>query len=128
MSAINAIFSALGNNSSLWSIATKDGIETIGRTTMAYKEGSKTSKKFGKLEAREKLIEANATSLVWLGGIPLLKVLFDKLYTNKKSLAIRTYKKTGTLLKKAVCQGFPRLNFFQFSRRKNRKNKLFLLK
>ena len=84
MSAVNAIFSALGNNSSLWSIATKDGIETVGRTAMAYKEGSKTSKKFGKLEAREKLIEANATSLVWLGGIPLLKVLFDKLYTNKK--------------------------------------------
>ena len=84
MSAINAIFSALGNNSSLWSIATKDGIETVGRTAMAYKEGSKTSKKFGKLEAREKLIEANATSIVWLGGIPLLKVLFDKLYTNKK--------------------------------------------
>ena len=84
MSAVNAIFSALGNNSSLWSIATKDGIETVGRTAMAYKEGSKTSKKFGKLEAREKLIEANATSLVWLGGIPLLKVLFDKFYTNKK--------------------------------------------
>ena len=84
MSAVNAIFSALGNNSSLWSIATKDGIETVGRTVMAYKEGSKTSKKFGKLEAREKLIEANATSLVWLGGIPALKVLFDKLYTNKK--------------------------------------------
>ena len=84
MSVVNAIFSALGNNSSLWSIATKVGIETVGRTAMAYKEGSKTSEKFGKLEAREKLIEANATSLVWLGGIPALKVLFDTFYTNKK--------------------------------------------
>jgi len=84
MTIVNTIFSTLGNNSSLWTIATKDGIETVGRTTMAYKEGSKTSKKFGKLEAREKLIEANATSLIWLGGIPALKLMFDKLYTNKK--------------------------------------------
>jgi len=81
---VSAIFSALGNNSSIAQIAVKDGIETIGRTAMAYKEGSKTSKKFGALEAREKLIEANATSIVWLGGIPTLKILFDKLYTNKK--------------------------------------------
>lgn len=81
---VSAIFSALGNNSSIAQIAVKDGIETIGRTAMAYKEGSKTSKKFGVLEAREKLIEANATSIVWLGGIPTLKILFDKLYTNKK--------------------------------------------
>ena len=81
---VSAIFTALGNNSSIAQIAVKDGIETIGRTAMAYKEGSKTSKKFGVLEARERLIEANATSIVWLGGIPTLKVLFDKLYTNKK--------------------------------------------
>ena len=84
MSTVSAIFSALGNNSSIAQIAAKDGLETVGRTAMAYKEGSKTSKKFGVLEARERLIEANATSLVWLGGIPALKILFDKLYTNKK--------------------------------------------
>ena len=84
---VSAIFSALGNNSSIAQIAVKDGIETIGRTAMAYKEGSKTSKKFGALEAREKLIEANATSIVWLGGIPTLKILFDKLYTNKKDMS-----------------------------------------
>ena len=84
MSTVSAIFSALGNNSSIAQIAVKDGIETVGRTAMAYKEGSKTSKRFGSLEARERLIEANATSLVWLGGIPALKVLFDKFYTNTK--------------------------------------------
>jgi len=84
MAIVNAIFSALSNNSSLWSIATKDSIETVGRTAMAYKEGSKTSEKFGKLEAREKFIEAAATSIVWLGGIPVLKLLFDQFYTNKK--------------------------------------------
>ncbi len=84
MTIVSAIFSALGNNSSITQIAVKDGIETVGRTAMAYKEGSKTSKKFGALEARERLIEANATSLVWLGGIPTLKILFDKFYTNKK--------------------------------------------
>ena len=95
MAIVNTIFSTLGNNSSLWTIAAKDGIETVGRTAMAYKEGSKTSKKFGKLEAREKLIEANATSLIWLGGIPALKKIFDTFYTNKK-YGFKQFKEYGT--------------------------------
>ena len=77
MTIISSIFSKLGNNSSLVRIATVDGIETTGRVAMAYKEGSKTSKKFGKLDAKEKLIEANTTSLVWLGGLPISKLLFE---------------------------------------------------
>ena len=85
MSTVSAIFSALGNNSSIAQIAVKDGLETVGRTAMAYKEGSKTSKKFGVLEARERLIEANATSLVWLGGIPALK-FYSTNYTQTKNM------------------------------------------
>ncbi len=84
MTIISSIFSKLGNNSSLIRIATVDGIETTGRVAMAYKEGSKTSKKFGKLDAKEKLIEANTTSLVWLGGLPISKFLFEKAIVNKK--------------------------------------------
>ena len=79
MSTVSAIFSALGNNSSIAQIAVKDGLETVGRTAMAYKEGSKTSKKFGALEARERHIEANDTSLVWLGGIPTLNLKKKKI-------------------------------------------------
>ncbi len=84
MTIISSIFSKLGNNSSLIRIATVDGIETTGRVAMAYKEGSKTSKKFGKLDAKEKLIEANTTSLVWLGGLPVSKLLFENAIVNKK--------------------------------------------
>lgn len=84
MTIISSIFSKLGNNSSLIRIATVDGIETAGRVAMAYKEGSKTSKKFGKLDATEKLVEANTTSLVWLGGLPISKLLFENAVVNKK--------------------------------------------
>ncbi|MDD3594179.1 MAG: hypothetical protein PHX18_06095 [Candidatus Gastranaerophilales bacterium] len=82
MAIVSSIFSTLGNNSSLVPIIVKDSVETVGRVSMAYNEGAKTSKRMGALDAREKLIEANTTSIVWLGGIPLLKVLFDKLITN----------------------------------------------
>jgi hypothetical protein len=41
---------------------------------MAYKNGGK----YKLIEAREKFVEANATSLLWLGGIPVLRKVFDK--------------------------------------------------
>lgn len=67
-----AVFSALGNNSS--SIAPlffKDQIDNTARTAMAYKAG-------GRIEARERFVDENGTSLIWMGGIPLLKKVFDK--------------------------------------------------
>ncbi len=81
---INAttIFSALGNNSSLSPIIFKDSIDNTGRVAMAYKEGSKNGHKFGMYDAREAFLEENLTSLVWIGGIPLLKNLYDRFVTN----------------------------------------------
>ncbi len=80
---ITSIFSALGNNSTLYPIIVKDSIDNTGRVMMAYKEGSKNGKNYGMYDARERFIEENATSLVWLGGIPALKLLYDRLVTNK---------------------------------------------
>ena len=83
MSIITNVFSALGNNSSLYPIIFKDSIDNGGRVVMAYKEGGKNGKKYGMYDARERFIEENATSLVWIGGIPALKLLYDRLVTNK---------------------------------------------
>lgn len=72
------IMSNLDNPSSLWLVGAKDSVDVFGRTTMAYKEGSKHSKESGSHEARERLIEEVGTSLVWLGGIPFCRWAFDK--------------------------------------------------
>lgn len=83
MSIVTTVFSALGNNSSLYPIIFKDSMDNTGRVIMAYNEGSKGGKKYGIYDARERFIEENATSLVWIGGIPALKLLYDRLVTNK---------------------------------------------
>jgi hypothetical protein len=72
------IMSNLDNPSSLWLVGAKDSVDVFGRTTMAYKEGSKHSKESGAHEARERLIEEVGTSVVWLGGIPFCRWAFDK--------------------------------------------------
>lgn len=82
MSITTSIFSALGNNSSLYPIIFKDGVDIAGRTAMAYTEGSKTNQKYGVYGARESFLEETATSIVWLAGIPALKLLYDKTITN----------------------------------------------
>ncbi len=83
MSIVTNVFSALGNNSSLYPIIFKDSVDNTGRVMMAYKEGSKGGKHYGMHDARERFIEENTTSLVWLGGIPGIKLLYDRLVTNK---------------------------------------------
>lgn len=83
MSIITNVFSALGNNSTLYPIIFKDAMDNTGRVVMAYNEGAKGGKKFAHYDARERFIEENATSLVWIGGIPALKLVYDRLVTNK---------------------------------------------
>jgi len=75
---ITTVFSKLGDNSSLVPTIIKDSIDNTGRVVMAYKEGAKEDKRYGRHEARERFIEENTTSLVWLGGIPALKLLSNK--------------------------------------------------
>jgi len=76
ISLTTKIFTELNKTtSSLVPVAIKDSADIVGRTTMAKKEG-------GEHEARERFIEETSTSLVWLGGIPLSRWLFDKAIIN----------------------------------------------
>lgn len=99
MSIVTSIFSALGNNSSLYPIIFKDSIDNGARTVMAYQEGAKNGKEYGLYDARERFIDENVTSVVWIGGIPTLKLLYDKLVTNKV-YKFSNYKELGSTFDK----------------------------
>lgn len=76
ISLTTKIFTELNKTtSSLLPVAIKDSADIVGRTTMAKKEG-------GEHEARERFIEETSTSLIWLGGIPLSRWVFDKAIIN----------------------------------------------
>jgi len=66
-----SILSSLDSSSSLLPLVVKDGANTAGRTIMAKETG-------GEHESREKFIEEAGTALLWLGGIPLSRKIFDK--------------------------------------------------
>ncbi len=71
-SLTTSILSSLGNNTgSIFPMATKDLIKNQV-TVLTYKKDG------GKHDAFEKFVEENGTSLVWLGGLPLIKKLLDK--------------------------------------------------
>jgi len=67
-----SILSSLGNNTgSVIPIATKDLIQNQVLVATYKKDG-------GEHDAFEKFIEENGTSVVWLGGLPLIKKILDK--------------------------------------------------
>jgi len=66
-----SILSNLDSSSSLLPLVVKDGANTTGRTIMAKETG-------GEHEGREKFIEEAGTAVLWLGGIPLSRKIFDK--------------------------------------------------
>ncbi len=68
------LISALNNYNSITPIVTKDLVENCGRTVMAYHCSGEKTRKY---EAKEKFIEANMTSFVWYGVIPLVKKAFN---------------------------------------------------
>jgi len=77
MSAIiTNIISNLDAPRSLLPFFVKDSFDVAGRTVMAQNEG-------GKHEAREKFIEEAGTSLFWIGGIPAVRWLSDKIAKGK---------------------------------------------
>lgn len=71
-SITTSVLSSLGNNTgSIIPIATKDLIQNQVLVAEYAKKG-------GKYDAFEKFVEENGTSAVWLGGLPLIKKIFDK--------------------------------------------------
>ena len=77
MSLVNVI-SAIGNNSSVYPLIVRDcGIEIPSKVAMTYNQNLKDSKQMANNATRERLIDEYGTSLVWLGGIPVMNSICD---------------------------------------------------
>ena len=80
---ISAIISAIGNNSSIYPLLVRDcGIEVPTKVFLTYKQ-NEDDKEVAALAARERFLDEYATSAVWLGGIPFLDWLSNKLIKMK---------------------------------------------
>lgn len=70
------IISAIGNNSSVYPLIVRDcGIEVPTKVAMTYNQNLKDSKQMANNALRERLIDEYGTSIVWLGGIPLMDAI-----------------------------------------------------
>jgi len=67
----SAIYSILGNNSSLIPLGIKDVANSCGLTAASYAAGDE-------LEGKDRFIDEFGTQAIWLGGIPTYKLLLDK--------------------------------------------------
>ncbi len=64
------IYSLLGNQSSIIPLAVKDGFSCVGMTAGSYVTG--------KEEGMDRFIDEFGTEIIWLGGLPVYKWLYDK--------------------------------------------------
>lgn len=74
--SLSTAISALDASKSLLPFFVKDSFNITGRTIMANNES-------GKHEAREKFIEEAGTSLFWIGGIPTVRAVANKVAKGK---------------------------------------------
>lgn len=83
---INAI-SAVGNNSSVYPLIVRDcGIEAPVKVVQNYNQTAKDSKRMAMHCAREKTIDEYATSAVWIGSVPLIENIANKIIKKKTGL------------------------------------------
>lgn len=81
---ITNIISAIGNNSSVYPLIVRDcGIEVPAKILLTYNQNKKDDKKIAYLAARERFLDEYSSSAVWLGGIPLVGWLCNKLIKTK---------------------------------------------
>ena len=77
--SITNIISAIGNNNSIYPLLIRDcGIENVAKVTMTYNQNAKDSKFIAKQATRERIVDEYGTSAVWLGGIPVMNFVSDK--------------------------------------------------
>ena len=80
---ITKIISAIGNNNSIYPLLVRDcGIEVPTKVYKTYKQNS-DQKDIAFYATRERIIDEYATSAVWLGGIPLIGKICDKIIEKK---------------------------------------------
>lgn len=81
---ITNIISAIGNNSSVYPLIVRDcGIEVPAKILLTYNQNKKDDKEIAYLAARERFLDEYSSSAVWLGGIPLVGWLCNKLIKTK---------------------------------------------
>lgn len=81
---ITGIISAIGNNRSIYPLLLRDcGIEVPSKIYVTRQENLKESRQKANDATREKFIDEYATSAVWLGGIPLVERIADKIIKSK---------------------------------------------
>ena len=77
------IISAIGNNNSIYPLLVRDcGIEVPTKVILTAKQ-NESNKEVAKLATRERLVDEYTTSAVWLGGIPLLERITNKIIRKK---------------------------------------------
>ncbi|MCI1274139.1 MAG: hypothetical protein LKG27_06885 [Clostridiaceae bacterium] len=77
--SITKIISAIGNNNSIAPLIVRDcGLEGPTKIAMAYNQ-NKSDKYIAKNAVRERIIDEYGTSLIWLGGIPFVEYIANKL-------------------------------------------------
>ena len=100
MSIVNVI-SAIGNNNSVYPLLVRDcGIENPVKVALTYNQ-NKDDKNIAMLATRERLFDEYVTSAVWLGVIPLLEKVSDKVIAKKGFNPAVSLK----LQKEEACQG-----------------------
>ena len=81
---ITNIISAIGNNSSVYPLVLRDcGIEVPTKIALTYEQNKKESKEIAYLAARERFLDEYSSSIAWLGGIPFVGWLCNKLIKAK---------------------------------------------
>lgn len=89
---VNAI-SAIGNNSSFYPLLVRDcGIEAPTKVLQTYAQNKKESDIMAKHAARERIIDEYGASLIWLGGIPTVEYVCNKLIDKKGVNSAVNYK------------------------------------
>lgn len=77
--SITSIISAIGNNSSIYPLLVRDcGIEVPTKVYLTYKE-NKNDKEIQKLATRERFLDEYIGSGIWLGAIPFLSAIINKI-------------------------------------------------
>ena len=80
---VTSIISAIGNNSSIYPLLVRDcGIEIPSKVYLTYKE-NENDEEVQKLATRERFLDEYAGSAVWLGGIPLVERIANKIIKAK---------------------------------------------
>ena len=84
MSLLINTISAIGNNNSFYPLLVRDcGIEAPTKVAQTYNQNAKESKIMAKHATRERMIDEYGASIVWLGGIPLVERICNKIIDKK---------------------------------------------